>query len=179
MSKYCVPNYFHDKGEYSYMADFIRQYIIAKYPEVFKKPNHFRFEILEKELGIALDQLTKGNKTETSRIITYYDNNKVFHTPENGGILNGFLTGNRRELKNFIDCLRPPKTSDNQEPNRENNLQDSENQTQVSEERTNLNSGGRRMKQAKRTRAQRKKSKTFKPRRHYHRRTTIRRRRMN
>lgn len=169
MSQYCVPNYFDGKGKHSYMDDFIRQYIIAKYPAVFNKPNHSRFEILENQVEHILHTLVEGASTEVGEnekiaIIKYYDNNNVFHTPENGGMFNGFFTGNRRELKNFIDCLRPRQNSKSPQF------------LDVSPEPDKDGGRPRQKTQAKRTRRQ-KKSKTFKPRHHHRRRTTIRRRR--
>ncbi len=154
------------------MSDFIRQYIIAKYKDTFDKPNHSRYEILENEVDLVLynlgeGALTKDGENEKIAIIKYYDTNNVFHMPENGGIFNGIFTGNRRELKNFIDCLRPPQ----------NSKSPTEQALDVTQK--TKNDGGRphRMNRAKNTRAQRTtKTKTFKP-RHHHRRRTLRRRR--
>jgi hypothetical protein len=180
MSQYCVPNYFYNKGKYSYISDFIRQYVIAKYRHIFNKPNHSRYEILENEVNLVLynlgegaltedGALTKDGENEKIAIINYYDKNNVFHMPENGGIFNGFFTGNRRELKNFIDCLRPPQNSKSPTEQALNVLPQSEDVTPHVTQKTE-NDGGRprrrtqaRKPQVKRT--QRKKTKTFKPRR--------------
>lgn len=108
----------------------------------------------------VIDLIRLDNKDERKNLIAYYESNKEnkygYSNSNKWYDVSSYqiFNKNRRLLEKFINCLRPH--TDGGRPSR-----------MVSKTSKT------------KTRAQRKKSRTFKPRHHHRRRTTIRRRRMN